>query len=241
MQRRASWVVTKRTSWRKTCTATSKGYSGTRIQSLGRSCRPPAALHSYPCVPCTKRCYSEGDLGGTFPTEQKGGVLLLGKMKFSITRDYSKMTKSYQEWRFFLNPDSLNEQGQATMWSTTRCSTWLKYLYSASTFFEDWKVLKANLRKKKMWKGNSYGKTRNSRSTIAMSERTNGIFFWCGLWWPGRTFISLWRIDTVCVNEVKGDLISIGTLLEGRLDFFYYSYGGLNEYIHFWGVVKSVC
>lgn len=59
------------------------------------------------------------------------------------------MTKSYQEWHFFLNPDSLNEQGQATMWSTTRCSTWLKYLYSASTFFEDWKVLKANLRKKK--------------------------------------------------------------------------------------------
>lgn len=45
----------------------------------------------------------------------------------------------------------------------------------------------------------------------------------------------------MCVNEAKGDLISIGTLLEGRLDFFNYSYGGLNEYIHFWGVVKSVC
>lgn len=43
----------------------------------------------------------------------------------------------------------------------------------------------------------------------------------------------------MCVNEAKGDLISIGTLLEGRLDFFYYSYGGLNEYIHFWGVVKE--
>lgn len=43
----------------------------------------------------------------------------------------------------------------------TRCSTWLKYLYSASTFFEDWKVLKANLRKKNvkrklLWKNQEF-------------------------------------------------------------------------------------
>lgn len=26
----------------------------------------------------------------------------------------------------------------------------------------------------------------------------------------------------MCVSEAKGDLVSIGTLLEGRLDFFFF-------------------
>lgn len=178
-------------------------------------------------------------------TKNKEAGCLLGKSKFSLKRDCSKMTKSYHEWRFFLNPGSLHEQGQATVWSMSRCSTWLKYLYLASTFWEDWKVLKANLREKKkpqMWKGDSCGKTRNSRSTILMSERRRNLF--ChGLWWPGRTFISFWRIDAVCVNEAKGDLISIGTLLEGRLGYFLFllvTEVWMSVSI-FWGVVKSVC
>lgn len=39
----------------------------------------------------------------------------------------------------------------------------------------------------------------------------------------------------MCVSEAKGDLISIGTLLEGRLDLFFFNYGGLNDFIHFFG------
>lgn len=45
----------------------------------------------------------------------------------------------------------------------------------------------------------------------------------------------------MCVNEAKGDLISIGTLLEGRLDFYCCCYRGLNGFICFGGVVKSDC
>lgn len=75
----------------------------------------------------------------------------------------------------------------------------------------------------------------NSRSTSLMSERRrkNENLFCHGLWGPGRSFIGLWRIDTVCVSEAKGDWISIGTLLEGMLEFFYY--GGLNESVQFLG------
>lgn len=70
MQSRASWVVMRRASWKMTCTATSRRYSGMRIQSLGRSCSPPAAPHSYPCVPCTTLCDTEADLGWDFQMEQ---------------------------------------------------------------------------------------------------------------------------------------------------------------------------
>lgn len=106
----------------------------------------------------------------------------------------------------------------------TRCSTWLKYLYLASTFLEDWKMLKANLREKKkqMWKGDSYGKTRNSRSTILMSERRRNENLFChGLWWPGRTFISLWRIDTVCVWG-KGWLNQYWNITWKKAGFFFF-------------------
>lgn len=54
--------------------------------------------------------------GGTSkPNKERKQAVALGKIKFSIKRVCSKMTKSYHEWRSFLNPDSLHEQGQATV------------------------------------------------------------------------------------------------------------------------------
>lgn len=40
---------------------------------------------------------------------------MLGKVEFSIKRDCSKLTESYHEWRFFVNPYSPREPGQATV------------------------------------------------------------------------------------------------------------------------------
>lgn len=80
--------------------------------------------------------------------------MLPGTLKLSIQSDCSKMTKSYQEWRFFLNPHRLHEQGQATTKPMTRCSTWLEYLCSASTFVERLEGVESKPQKKLMWKGN---------------------------------------------------------------------------------------
>lgn len=67
-----------------------------------------------------------------------------------------------------------------------------------------------------------------------MTERRNENLFCPRLMMTWKDFHKLTK-DRYCVSEAKGDLISIGTLLEGRLGVFCCCYGGLDECIHFLG------
>lgn len=108
-------------AWRQSCPAVSRGCSGTRTPSPGRWCSPRAAPHSL--LPLRALHTTPGPTsGGTCKRNKKRKqrlFVLLGKVEFSMSRDCSKLTKSYHEWRFFVNPYS---PGQATV-------QWLVHIY----------------------------------------------------------------------------------------------------------------
>lgn len=106
---------------------------------------------------------TEADLGWNWQKEQKEEADCAGKGWIQHSEGLQQNDKVLPRMEFLC--ESIQPMGARASHSSsmTRCSTWLKYLYSASTFWEDWKVLKANLREKKnnvkrrlLWKNQEF-------------------------------------------------------------------------------------
>lgn len=166
------------------------------------------------------------------------------RVNSALRGTYRKWQSLNHEWRFFLNPGSLHEQGQATVWSLTRCSTWLKYLYLASTFWKDcWRQTSekknkhTNVKRRLLWKNREF----YEHNSDVWKKRKKCILPWLMITW--KDFHKLMK-DRCCVCEWgKGWLNQYWNFTWRKAGFFfvYNCYGGLNECIRSWYVVKSVC